>query len=77
MIYGTEAVIPIELGILTYIINHYNPSQNDVDLLGNLDLLEEMREQARIKEEAYKRSMVKSYNRKVKRRSLSVGELVL
>lgn len=77
MTYGTEAVIPIELGIPTYRINHHSPAQNDVDLLANLNILRKKKKQARIKEEAYKRSMAKSYNKKVKHKSLNVCELVL
>lgn len=65
------------MGVPTYRINHHDPARNNEGLLANLDLLEEKRDQARIKEEAYKRSMVKSYNKRVKPRSLSVGHLVL
>ena len=43
----------------------------------NLDLLEEKREYARLKEEAYKQSMVRSYNKRVKHKTLNVGDLVL
>ena len=75
--YGTEAVIPVEMGVPTYKISHQDLAQNGEGLLANLDLLEEKRERARIKEETYKRSMVKSYNKKVKPRSLQVGDLVL
>ena len=39
--------------------------------------MEEKREQARLKEEAYKQSTVRSYNKRVNHRTLNVGDLVL
>ena len=69
--------MPVELGVPTYRVSHHNATQNNEDLLANLDLLKEKKDQARIKEEAYKRSMVKRNNKRIKHSSLSVGDLVL
>ena len=52
--YGTEAVITVEMGVLTHRVSHHNPAQYNEGMLANLDLLEEKIEQARIKEESYK-----------------------
>ena len=47
--FGTDAVIPVEIGINTLRISHYGSPQNEDNLRANLDLLEEIREDARIK----------------------------
>ncbi|GJV89000.1 hypothetical protein Tco_1532938 [Tanacetum coccineum] len=47
--YGTEAVIPTEIGMPTLRITEIDMVQNDEDLKLNLDLLEEKREQAAIR----------------------------
>ena len=43
----------------------------------NLDLLDEVREEARIKAEAVKRKVERQYSSKVKRRQFQVGDLVM
>ena len=75
--FGTEVVIPVKMGIKSYRVAHHDPVQNDEKLLANLDLLEKKREQAHIRELAYKQSMVKSYNKRVKSRTLQPRDLVL
>ena len=68
----------MELGVLTYKVSHHNATQNNEDLFANLDrLAKKKKEQTRVKEETYKRSIVKSYSKRVKHRSLSMGDLVL
>ena len=39
--FGTEVVIPVEMGIKSYRVAYHDPAQNDAELLTNLDLLEE------------------------------------
>ena len=48
MIYGAEAVIPLEIGFPTTITNSFNPKNNDEQLTRSLDLIEEKRENAMI-----------------------------
>ncbi|GKB62626.1 hypothetical protein Tco_0918812, partial [Tanacetum coccineum] len=48
--YGTEAVIPVEIGMPTLRIAEVDMIKNDEALEINLDLLEEKREQAAIQE---------------------------
>ena len=48
MIYGAEAVIPLETGFLMSRINSFNPSDNDEQLTKSLDLIEEKRENAMV-----------------------------
>ena len=43
LVFGTEAVIPAEVGLLSYRVENYFEQENDVVLLENLDFLEEKR----------------------------------
>ena len=54
LIFGAEAVIPIELGVPTLWVQLYDEMQNSVHLLLNLDLLEETRDKARLRMVAYR-----------------------
>lgn len=67
--FGNEAVIPVEVGSPSFRIQHYNPEFNDEGLKLHLDLLEERRERAKIKTNAYKEKTARYYNKTVKPRS--------
>uniref|UniRef100_A0A2N9GWC8 Uncharacterized protein n=1 Tax=Fagus sylvatica TaxID=28930 RepID=A0A2N9GWC8_FAGSY len=43
--YGTEAVIPVEVGLTTWRTNNYDEESNDAQLRSNLDLVDEIRDQ--------------------------------
>nr|GFC65820.1 reverse transcriptase domain-containing protein [Tanacetum cinerariifolium] len=60
--YGTEAVIPAEIGMPTYRTRVVDVVNNDEELRLNLDLLEERRELAAINEARSKSKMTKYYN---------------
>ncbi|GJY32382.1 hypothetical protein Tco_0415877 [Tanacetum coccineum] len=64
--YGTEAVIPAEIGMPTYRTTTVDTIHNDEKLLLNLDLLEEKRERATICEAKSKMKMTKYYNARVR-----------
>ncbi|GJV08231.1 reverse transcriptase domain-containing protein [Tanacetum coccineum] len=74
--YGTEAVIPAEIGMPTFRTAEVNVAENDEALEINLELLEEKREQAAIREAKSKRQMEKYYNTKVRNASFKMGDLV-
>ncbi|GJZ66233.1 reverse transcriptase domain-containing protein [Tanacetum coccineum] len=74
--YGTEAVIPAEIGMPTFRIAEADVAENDKALEINLDLIEEKREQAAIREAKSKRQMEKYYNTKVRDTSFKPGDLV-
>ncbi|KAL0433158.1 UNVERIFIED_CONTAM: hypothetical protein Slati_2650100 [Sesamum latifolium] len=77
LVYGTEAIIPAELGTPSHgILNFFEESNRDL-LKENLDLIEELREKAFIRTQRYKNTMINSYNKRVKARSFQVGDLVL
>ncbi|GJY74499.1 reverse transcriptase domain-containing protein [Tanacetum coccineum] len=72
----TEAVIPTELGMPTLRTAEVDMVQNDEALEINLDLLEEMRDQAVIREAKSKAKMEKYYNSKVRSTSFKPRDLV-
>ncbi|GJU71916.1 hypothetical protein Tco_1263321 [Tanacetum coccineum] len=63
--YGTEAVIPTEIGMPTYRTTAVDAVHNDEELRLNLDLLEERCERAAIQEARAKLKMTKYYNVRV------------
>ncbi|GJY40215.1 reverse transcriptase domain-containing protein [Tanacetum coccineum] len=74
--YGTEAVIPAEIGMHMLRTVEVDMVHNDEALEINLDLLEERREQAAIRKAKSKEKMEKHYNSKVRSTSFKPGDLV-
>ncbi|GJT50911.1 DNA-directed DNA polymerase [Tanacetum coccineum] len=74
--YGTEAVIAAEISMPTLRTAEVDPTQNNKALEINLDMLEERREQAAIREANSKAKMEKYYNSKVRSTSFKPGDLV-
>ncbi|GKA85584.1 reverse transcriptase domain-containing protein, partial [Tanacetum coccineum] len=74
--YGTEAVIPAEIGMPTLRTSEVDLVQNDEALEINLDLLEERKEQAAIQEVKSKAKMERYNNSKVHSISFKPGDLV-
>ncbi|KAL0373591.1 UNVERIFIED_CONTAM: hypothetical protein Sradi_3274800 [Sesamum radiatum] len=77
LVYGTEAIIPAELGIPSHRVMNFSEECNENLLRKNLDLIEELREKAFLRIQRYKNIMINSYNKRVKTRSFQVGDLVL
>ncbi|GKV40302.1 hypothetical protein SLEP1_g47964 [Rubroshorea leprosula] len=75
--FGTEAVIPIEIGVPSFRVTHFDEGQNGQLLRGNLDLLDDLREEARLRTLVYKQKIANFYNKRVRPRSFRVGDLVL
>ena len=65
LVFGTEVIIPVEVGLLSYRIENYAEQENNVALLKNLDFLEEKRDQVPIQSVAQKRLVAKYYNTRV------------
>ncbi|GJW81223.1 reverse transcriptase domain-containing protein [Tanacetum coccineum] len=74
--YGMEAVIPTEIGMPTYSTAAVDTVHNDDELRLNLDLLEEKRERAAIREAKAKMKMTKYYNAKVRGVAFRHGDFV-
>ncbi|KAL0401635.1 UNVERIFIED_CONTAM: hypothetical protein Slati_4193400 [Sesamum latifolium] len=77
LVYGTEAIIPAELGIPSHRVMNFSEECNENLLRENLDLIEELREKAFLRIQRYKNIMINSYNKRVKSRSFQVRDLVL
>ncbi|XP_052735490.1 uncharacterized protein LOC108328707 [Vigna angularis] len=74
--YGTDAMLPVEVGEPSLRRNITDMSLNEEQLRMNLDVLPERREIATIRAEAQKRMLSRRYNSKVKPRSFKSGDLV-
>ncbi|GJZ63031.1 reverse transcriptase domain-containing protein [Tanacetum coccineum] len=74
--YGTEAVIPAEIGMPTLRTAEIDQTKNNEALGINLDLIEERREQAAIQEAKSKKKMEKYYNSRVRSTSFKSGDMV-
>ncbi|KAJ0489324.1 putative nucleotidyltransferase, Ribonuclease H [Helianthus annuus] len=77
LVFGSEAVIPAEIGVVTQRIVNMDPEVNTQETMLNLQLLEEARDQAAIQEAKYKQRMESYYNKKVKNERFKPGDLVL
>ncbi|KAL0439424.1 UNVERIFIED_CONTAM: hypothetical protein Slati_2425400 [Sesamum latifolium] len=77
LVYGTEAIIPAELGMPSHRILHFDEEHNSQLLKENLDFVEELRETAFIRTQRYKSTMINAHNKRVKARRFQVGDLVL
>uniref|UniRef100_A0A2N9J8F1 Uncharacterized protein n=2 Tax=Fagus sylvatica TaxID=28930 RepID=A0A2N9J8F1_FAGSY len=75
--YGTEAVIPVEIRLTTWRTDNYDEGSNDAQLRSNLDLVDEVRDQAEARTRVYQQRMARYYDRRVKHREFKVGDLVL
>ncbi|RDX77342.1 Tf2-6, partial [Mucuna pruriens] len=75
--FGTEAMIPVEIGEPSPRTNLFEPSKNEEELRANLDLIQEVREIAHVKEYAVKARAARRYNQKVIPRNFKAGDLVL
>jgi len=77
LVYGSDAMIPIEIHESSPRFLSFVAEESNEEKKVNLDLLDEAREEARIKAEVVKRRVEHQYNSKVKPRQLQVGDLVM
>ncbi|XP_038977891.1 uncharacterized protein K02A2.6-like [Phoenix dactylifera] len=75
--YETEAVSPLEVGLPSPRMEHYNAASNFSQLRGNLDLIEETKKAARVRMARYQRKTAQYYNSRVKAKLFKVGDLIL
>uniref|UniRef100_A0A2N9IA87 Integrase catalytic domain-containing protein n=1 Tax=Fagus sylvatica TaxID=28930 RepID=A0A2N9IA87_FAGSY len=75
--FGTEAVIPVEIGLTTFRTTFHREEENEGQLRLNLDLLDETRGKAAQRIALYQGRMARYYNTKVKLRRFEVGDWVL
>ena len=77
LVYGTEALLPVEIGVPALHTQSYEENENQESRLLNLELIEELREETALKMAAYQNRVARSYNRKMRERTFQVGNLVL
>lgn len=77
LVYGSEAVLPVEIGIPSTRVTFYSHGENTEEKKINLDLLPETRENALLRSIAQKQKMIRHFNRHVKTRKLKEGDFVL
>ena len=75
--YGTKAVILVEVNLCNARVTGFIPAKNGELMVKQLDLLEECQESVTIRLAEYQQKLAWRYNRDVKRREFSVGDLLL
>ena len=78
--YGTDAVIPTEVGLTSYRVEKYDEDKNEENkevLLLQLDLVDEVHATVEQRFAWYQNLMAKHYNSNVRHRDFQVGDLVL
>ena len=69
--------MPVKVGPVSYQVKTYENQRNQQELNSNLDLIDEVREEAMKRMAKHKEAMARYYNRKVKMRRFNTGDLVL
>ncbi|XP_072090617.1 uncharacterized protein [Arachis hypogaea] len=77
LVYGAEALIPIEIGLPTLRAELYEQDKNNKARRTDLDLIDEERDMATIRQRATKQFLEKRHNKRVILRTIKRGELVL
>lgn len=77
LVFSTKVVILVEIGLPTIRIEHYQDPSNSSWLQANLDLLEEIQNQAHLRMEIYQQWVTRYYNTQVKSKTFYLGDLVL
>jgi hypothetical protein len=75
--YWVEAVIPLEVGMLTTRTTDFVVETNEDNLRKDLDLLEERRDLAVVRLASYQQRMKREHDKNIKPRVFRVGDLVL
>ena len=75
--YGSDAVIPAEVGLTSYRVENYVEGKNEEAIRLQLDLVDDVRATAEQRLARYQNLMAKHCNSKVRHRDFQVGDLVL
>ena len=75
--YGSEAVIPAEVGLTSYRVDNHNEGKNDEVMHLQLDLVDEVKATIEQRLAWYQNLMAKHFNSKVRYRDFQVKDLVL
>jgi hypothetical protein len=75
--YGHDAMIPIEIREPTIRVKTFDEAGNEEKMKLDLEMLEEIRKESRVRQEAAKRQAARRFNKKVIPRTFQQGDLVL
>ncbi|GAA0166096.1 hypothetical protein LIER_40118 [Lithospermum erythrorhizon] len=75
LVYGSEAVLPVEAGLPTYRQLGFSEEENERRMREQLNFVDELRDRALYKMQKYKHLMARIYNRRVKNKLFKVGDL--
>ena len=70
--YGSDAVIPMEIGLTNYRVAHYNNEENEKQLRLSLDLINKVRMDVEQRVAHYKNLMSKHHDALVKPRQFNI-----
>ena len=70
--YGSDAVIPMEIGLTNYRVAHYNNEENEKQLRLSLDLVDKVRMDVEQRVAHYKNLMSKHHDALVKPRQFNI-----
>nr|KYP60581.1 Pol polyprotein [Cajanus cajan] len=76
LVYGSDAMIPVEIGEPSFHRAHFDEASNEAELRANLDTVEETRDRALVVAEATKQRYKRRFDSKVKPREFREGDLV-
>jgi len=77
LVYGCDAMIPVETQESSPKFQNFVAEDSNEERRMNLDLLDEIREEARVKAKAVKRRVERKYNSKIRSRHFRDGDLVM
>ncbi|KAL8124074.1 hypothetical protein AgCh_011906 [Apium graveolens] len=75
--YGTEAMLPIEVGFPSHRAINFDEEANEEGLRTNMELIDEVRDQAVERMERYKEKTREHFRKKSRVKNFQVGDLVL
>jgi hypothetical protein len=77
LVYGSEAMLPIDVECGSPRLKAYNEKNNDATREDALDQFEEARDVALLHSTRYQQSLRRYHDKHVRRRDLNVGDMVL
>jgi len=77
MVYGSEAVLPTDLGYGSPGLKAYNEQTNKETQENTVDQLEEARDMALLNSARYQQKLSRYHDKHVRKRDLNMGDLVL
>ncbi|GAA0173287.1 hypothetical protein LIER_26939 [Lithospermum erythrorhizon] len=77
LVYRTESVLPIEVGLPSYRQTGFDEEENNLRMREELNFTDELRDKPLFRIVQYKHLIVRTYTRRVKNRQFNVGDLVM